>query len=337
VQPSFDAAQRAFLSYLARRQKAPNTIVKYRQILAVFGLWLGTRSPTDVTAAELEFEYLDWWHERFISTHERLPSLNSQRNQITTIHSFYDFLERRDWLLDAQGRPVRNPATRLDTPRVPQRQNDWLRSSEDERLLCTPMTRDERAIVYLLRWAGPRVSEAAAMLQEHVCLERGSESVRIDKSKTPRGIRTIPALPELVPELEAWLEILAGRGLRGPHLPLLATRKGTHMFPQYIWRTVKRVATRAELRIDETADGTMTSRVTPHTLRRTFGSHLLNSGVRLEVVSYFLGHANTRVTELAYAELLYETAAREALIQLDVARHPGAALRAAELRVRLGR
>jgi integrase len=51
--------------------------------------------------------------------------------------------------------------------------------------------------------------------------------------------------------------------------------------------------------------------VTPHTLRRTFGSYLLNRGLRLEVVSKLLGHASTTVTERAYAELLDETARRE--------------------------
>ena len=55
------------------------------------------------------------------------------------------------------------------------------------------------------------------------------------------------------------------------------------------------------------------SQVSPHTLRRTFGSHLLNNGVRIEVVSALLGHADVRVTQQAYAELLQATIAREVL------------------------
>jgi integrase len=49
------------------------------------------------------------------------------------------------------------------------------------------------------------------------------------------------------------------------------------------------------------------STITPHTLRRTFGSDLLNKGLRLEVVSRLLGHSSTVVTERAYAELLGAT------------------------------
>ena len=75
------------------------------------------------------------------------------------------------------------------------------------------------------------------------------------------------------------------------------------MKPQFAWRVVKRVANRAGVRPNNGAS----SEISPHTLRRTFGSHLLNKGVRLESVSKLLGHADTRVTEAAYAELLDET------------------------------
>ena len=61
------------------------------------------------------------------------------------------------------------------------------------------------------------------------------------------------------------------------------------------------------------------SDVSPHTLRRTFGSHLLNHGLRLEVVSKLLGHSTTTITEQAYAQLLDDTARRELLHALQ---HP---------------
>jgi integrase/recombinase XerD len=69
-----------------------------------------------------------------------------------------------------------------------------------------------------------------------------------------------------------------------------------------------------------TFSGEHLSRISPHTLRRTFGSHLLNRGVRLEVVSRLLGHASTSVTEKAYAELLYETTRKEVLAALKTER-----------------
>jgi integrase/recombinase XerD len=81
------------------------------------------------------------------------------------------------------------------------------------------------------------------------------------------------------------------------------------MHAQFAWRVVKRVAERASVRLDPNGG----SSISPHTLRRTLGSDLLNRGVRLEVVSKLLGHASTTITEQAYAELLDATIAAEVL------------------------
>jgi hypothetical protein len=69
------------------------------------------------------------------------------------------------------------------------------------------------------------------------------------------------------------------------------------MQPRYVWRIVRDVASQAGM---TTASG---RRITPHTLRRTFATDLLNRGVRLETVSRLLGHAATTITEQAYAQL----------------------------------
>jgi integrase len=86
---------------------------------------------------------------------------------------------------------------------------------------------------------------------------------------------------------------------------------------------VKRVAARAGVRLHGRdaqgrpvaidLSGENVSAVTPHTLRRTFGSDLLNRQVRIEVVSAQLGHADTRITEKAYAKLLLSTQRKEVL------------------------
>ncbi len=78
------------------------------------------------------------------------------------------------------------------------------------------------------------------------------------------------------------------------------------MKPQYVEQVVRRVAARAGL----------ARRVTPHTLRRTFGSDLVNRGARLEVVSRLLGHASTAITEKAYARLEDTTIRAEMLAAL---------------------
>ena len=100
------------------------------------------------------------------------------------------------------------------------------------------------------------------------------------------------------------------------------------MTTNYMWRVVKRVAYQAGVRpiactcgttrqdrhargCPRTSSGENRSAVSPHTLRRTFGSDLINRGLRLETVSKLLGHSNTTITERAYAQLLAPTIRRE--------------------------
>lgn len=71
---------------------------------------------------------------------------------------------------------------------------------------------------------------------------------------------------------------------------------------QFVWRVCKRVGERAGVK-----------GLHPHTLRRTYGSALINDGLRLEVISKLLGHSSTTITEKSYAALLDETIAREAM------------------------
>ena len=72
----------------------------------------------------------------------------------------------------------------------------------------------------------------------------------------------------------------------------------------------------ARARLPQNQNGHNKSDVSPHTLRRTFGSHLLNNGLRLEIVSKLLGHTTTTITEQAYAQLLDDTTSRELLHHL---------------------
>lgn len=286
----------AFQGYLKRRNKAEGTQKRYREALAPFVLWLGEKSPALVTPRDFELSYLPWWEDRFVAKNGRTPTNRTLGNQIQAVKAFYSFLERFDFLVDESGKPTRNPMVAIDSPTRVQKRNNWLREDEDQTLLASVMNAQEMILVYLLRFTGLRIAEALSLKQSDVCLSDSTIYVR--ESKTERGIRQIPITPELKPFLRRWLETLHACGLYNPNAPFLTTDKGTAWKPQHAEKLTKRVALRAGVR-----DG----KVTPHTLRRTFGSSLINRKVRLEVVSRLLGHSSTAITEQAYAELLHET------------------------------
>jgi integrase/recombinase XerD len=165
------------------------------------------------------------------------------------------------------------------------------------------MTARERTIIQLLRWTGLRIQEA--LLLQVADVDLSWDEIYVRKSKTSRGIRTVPIFPPLRPHLNDWLSY-AHPEPPVPNRPFLITRNGDPMHRQYVRHTVKCGADRVGIRTGQN--------VTPHTLRRTFGSDdPLNRGLRLEVVSGLLGHTTTRTTETAYAELLDQTIRDEAL------------------------
>jgi integrase/recombinase XerC len=293
----------AFASRLGRT-KTPGTRAKYVQNVKHFLAWLGERDPVSVRPSDIN-DYVDHWCA------EDHPAPSTQRVRLGAIKAFYEFMRSKDLLIGSDGQELANPVDRVEKPKVRRRPNDWLRDDEDRALLDAPMTDQERIVIWLLRWTGLRIGEACALRCCDVDLER--EELRVRQSKSDAGLRTVPIVPELSVELRRWLRGLEERGLYRPAGPLLAVKerpgRGSwngepgHMKPQFAWRIVKRVANRAGVR----PKGKKSSEISPHTLRRTFGSYLLNRGVRLESVSKLLGHADTRVTEAAYAELLDET------------------------------
>jgi site-specific recombinase XerD len=325
----------AFDSYLARQARSTGTRRKYGDAVAHYTTWLRGRAPGTLAAEEID-RYLERWRHRFQHNNGRPPATASYRAQINALRAFYAYLDRFSLITDPHGRPQPDPMRKILPPCSQPASNDWLRPAEDTALLSCDGTLQERFLIALLRRTGLRVSEASALTLADLDLSPGNEALTVRHSKTPAGRRTIPIIPELHPLLQHWLHHLDSHQLTGPAVPLLSSRHATPMPISFAWRLVKRVAHRAGVRprpctcqtprpphhpgCPQNQNGHNKSDVSPHTLRRTFASDLLNRGLRLEVVSKLLGHATTTTTEHAYAQLLDDTTRRELLHALH--HHP---------------
>jgi site-specific recombinase XerD len=282
----------AFFTYLKRRQRAESTVERWRPELRRFVEWAGERTLAEITPQELEFSFLATWEADFVTRNGRDPSPNSVRAVMQAVGSFYRFLEKFDLLVTGEGSRLRNPALVLEAPTIrPAAELDWLKRDEDEALLGVKMNTRERTLVFLLRMTGLRVGEAISLLNRDVDL--AENTIRVRSSKSDAGYRTVPIAPELRPQLQKWIAYTKAEALYQADGPFLVTRNKTAMKAQYVEDALERIGERAGL----------VRKLKPHTLRRTFGSHLLNKGARLEVVSRLLGHASTSVTEKAYARL----------------------------------
>ena len=202
-----------------------------------------------------------------------------------------------------------DPTLLLDLPRLPRGLPKALSEREIEALLAapdvaTPLGLRDRCLLELMYAAGLRVSEMVGLPLAALNLRQGVLRV------TGKGGKD-----RLVPVGEVaqdWIErYLAGarptlaRG-RQPEA-LLLTRRGVGMTRQMAWTLIKRHAQTA---------GIPASRISPHVLRHSFATHLLNHGADLRALQMLLGHRTLSTTQI------YTLVAREGLKRLHAAHHP---------------
>jgi integrase/recombinase XerD len=143
----------------------------------------------------------------------------------------------------------------------------------------------DRALLELLYGCGLRVSEITGLRLEQVDLQVGYLTVRGKGGKE----RVVPIGRAAREALEAYFAEARGRLAAGRNTPWVFVRaKGQAISRQTVWKLIKRRAAAAGLR----------QRVSPHTLRHSFATHLLHGGADLRVVQTLLGHADVGTTQI---------------------------------------
>ncbi len=281
---SLDRAVDAYLTFLAvERGLSPATIKAYRGDLADFSDSRGT-SREWANGPDAAIGYLAARTRRG----KRLdPGLapTSLRRRAAAIKGFYRFAFG-EGLIDI------DVASHLDLPRMPRLLPETLTQAEVERLLGAPAEDAllDRALLELLYAAGLRISEALNLDLEDISLDGAFVRV-IGKGDRER---LVPVGEVALDAIRAWLA-----GGRAPLLavhhvepvrggPLLLGRSGKRLARQQGWAIVKRAAAGAGL----------SGRVSPHTLRHSFATHLLEGGADLRIVQELLGHASISTTQL---------------------------------------
>ena len=272
-----------------------NTLSSYRADLAQFSVWLDARKKTldRVEPVDLH-DYLRDFSRRAKST--------SQRRLIASLRRFYQHLL-------AIGAIQTDPTLNIEPPPRPDRFPKTLSEAQVEALLAapdvdTPLGLRNRAMLEVLYATGLRVSELVALKLFEVGLNEGVVRVFGKGAKE----RLVPLGQVALEWLERYLQearsqLLAGRSCDA----VFVTRRGAGLSRQMFWHLIKRDAARA---------GIEPTRISPHTLRHAFATHLINPGADLRVVQLLLGHADISTTQV------YTHVARERLKQLHARHHP---------------
>jgi len=272
-----------FLAYLElERGLSRNTLEAYRSDLLQFGQFLDASATDALKATDRE---LRSFITGLASGRPGRPSVApaTVQRKVACLRSFYRHLRRED-LLD------HDPAARLHGPKRRPRLPHVLARAEVQRLLRQPSGTDpaalrDRALLELMYACGLRASEAISLEVGDVDLEAGILRARGKGSKE----RLVPVGRQAVRAVAAYLA--TGRpALVGQREEdhLFVNRRGVGLSRQGLYKIVQRHARAAGL-----AD-----RMSPHTLRHTFATHLLAGGCDLRSVQEMLGHADIATTQI---------------------------------------
>lgn len=290
LQPHRDA----FLEFLElNRNVSRNTLRAYRSDLEQFATFAAARLGRNPRPAEIDHRTIRAF---LASLYEKGLSRATSARRLAAIRSFTRYLRR-------EGAVDRNAGALVDAPTVERRMPAHLARDEMETLLAapdaaTPLGRRDRAILELFYASGLRLSELAALDLEDVDL--GNRMVRV-LGKGGKE-RIVPCTRPAAAAIRAWLpdrlrliesapaptvRFRRSRARHRPDDPLFVNRYGGRLSARSIDRLVRKYAQQAATRLG----------ISPHALRHSFATHLLDAGADLRSIQELLGHSRISTTQ----------------------------------------
>jgi integrase/recombinase XerD len=284
----------AFLeAQAAELDAAKNTQLAYARDLKDYADWLDRRGLTLDTATRADVEaYL-------VHCDAQGLAVSTRARRLSAIRQLYRFAFEEGWRAD-------NPAIQIKGPGREQRLPKVLSEAEVGRLLTAARSHgrlEDRVrnacLVELLYATGLRVSELVGL---PVAAARGNPQMLLVRGKGGRE-RMVPLSPPARTALAEWLalrdgaeEIARSEGRAPSPFLFPSTGKEGHLTRHRFYGLIKEIAV---------AGGVSPSKVTPHTLRHAFATHLLANGADLRAIQTLLGHADVSTTEI-YTHVLDE-------------------------------
>lgn len=269
-----------FLNYLTvERGLATNTIASYRHDLAKFDSFLKKQHVSSIEAVkkELLIKYLMHLKDSGLAT-------NSISRNLAALKTFYRFLVNERYVKE-------NVAGFLESPKLWKKLPNVLAIDEVDRLISAPDARNwrgirDRATLELLYATGMRVSEISNLRIDNInmdvgfikCVGKGSKERII-----PLGSRAKDSLKKYLAKSRTKLSKKAIQDKS-----LFLTRLGRRMSRQSFWKMIKFYARKSGIKKE----------ITPHMLRHSFATHLLERGADLRIVQEMLGHSDISTTQI---------------------------------------
>ncbi|KZY31815.1 MULTISPECIES: site-specific tyrosine recombinase XerD [unclassified Oleiphilus] len=275
-----------------------NSLSAYRSDLKQFASWLHKKRTLELhQAGESDiYDYLSDCLERGLKS-------SSSSRLLSCLRRFYRFLVRENII-------AIDPTLNIDNPKLPRMLPSSLTEAEVEKLLAAPDVSEvlglrDRAMLEVMYGSGLRVSELVSLNFEQLNVQQGLIRLFGKGGKerlVPVGEPTLDWLDEYLSKARPELA-----GSSGCHV-IFPSSRSQQMTRQTFWHRIKKYA----------IESGINKKLSPHTLRHAFATHLLNHGADLRVVQLLLGHGNLSTTQI------YTHIAKQRLYDLHQDFHPRA-------------
>ncbi len=268
-----------FLSYISvERGMANNTLSSYKRDLCKFADYLKSKKIDSIDKVSRQMINLFMMAEK-----DRGLASNSVSRELACIKSFFKFLLKENIIKE-------NAATIIESPKLWKKLPFTLSVSEVEALLNAPNVRDlmemrDKACLELMYATGMRVSELVNLKMDDINMGVGFAKCFGKGSKE----RIVPFGKKAKESLERYLEKSRPQFLKKSISNyLFLTRLSKPMSRQTFWKIIKRYVKVARIK----------KNITPHSLRHSFATHILERGADLRIVQEMLGHADISTTQI---------------------------------------
>jgi len=270
----------SFITYIQHEKRySPHTILAYRTDLMHFAAFMDT-------TYELQPEEGKYVHIRdyMVQLMDEQIGPNSIGRKLSSLRSFYKFLQKRKII------PA-SPMSLIRAPKSPERLPVFVDAEKMDHLLDSgeffddsfPSVRD-KMVIEVLFGTGMRLSELLGLKTGDV--DFYEETIKVFGKRKKE--RIIPITKQLVNQLKEYFELKSVQKFNNKTEDLFVTDKGAKVYPLFIYKTVK-----SYLTYISTQD-----KKSPHVLRHSYATSLLNRGADLNAIKELLGHASLAATQV---------------------------------------